>query len=88
MSDLAQQQREIDLGDLRRALQALPAESLVLRAHAAIIAELIEEVSQDLEDPEVVGETAHKLAGRLGGVRAVAHRMAKWRQVDREGDAS
>lgn len=84
MSDMAQQQREIELGDLRRALQALPADSLVLRAHAALVAELIEEVTEDLEDPEVVGETAHKLAGRLGGIRSVAHRLAEWRKPDAE----
>lgn len=85
MSDMAQQQREIELGDLRRALQALPADSLVLRAHAALVAELIEEVTEDLEDPELELEIGHKLAGRLGGIRSVAHRLAEWREVESGG---
>jgi hypothetical protein len=83
MSELAQQQRVIEHEDLVRAVQALPPDSLVLRAVNAIVAELVEEVVQDLEDPEVVGETAHKLAGRLGGVRSVAHRLERWRQVEK-----
>jgi len=57
----------------------LPPDSLVLRAIATIIEDLVEEVSQDLEVPAVVGEEGHKLAGRLGGIRAVRVRMEAWR---------
>ena len=84
MSELAEQQREIERKDLVMALQTLPADSLVLRALGAIVDDLVEEVSQDLEDPEVTGEMGHKLAGRLGGIRAVRHRLAQWRTVARE----
>lgn len=84
MSDLMAGQRQVDHADLVRAVQALPADSLVLRAHAALVAELVEEVTQDIEDPSVVGEMAHKLAGRLGGIRAVAHRLDRWRTPEPE----
>lgn len=79
MSQLVQQQREIERADLVRAIQALDEQGLVLRALRVITDELIEQVSQDLEDPEVAGETGHKLAGRLGGIRAVRNEIEKWR---------
>lgn len=84
MSELNAEQRKIEREDLVRAVQALPPDSLVLRAVEAITADLVEEVTQDIEDPEVVGEVETKLAGRLGGVRAVAHRFAQWRNTKLE----
>jgi len=84
MSDLSEEQRKIEREDLVRAVQALPPDSLVLRAVEAITADLVEEVTQDIEDPEVVGEVAHKLAGRLGGVRAVRARLEQWRTTKLE----
>ena len=84
MSDLSEEQRKIEREDLVRAVQALPPDSLVLRAVEALIGDLVEEVTQDIEDPEVVGEVAHKLAGRLGGVRAVRARLEQWRTTKLE----
>lgn len=84
MSELSEGQRKIERDDLVRAVQALPPESLVLRAFHALVDDLVEEVTQDIEDPEVVGEVAHKLAGRLGGVRAVRSRLEQWRNVKLE----
>jgi len=84
MSNLSDEQRQIERADLVRALQALPPDSLVLRAIATIIEDLVEEVSQDLEVPAVVGEEGHKLAGRLGGIRAVRVRMEAWRTVQQD----
>lgn len=81
MSELSETQREIERADLVRAVQALPPDSLVLRAVNTLVAELVEEVAQDLEDPEVVGDVGHKLAGRLGGIRSVAHRLEQWRKA-------
>lgn len=79
MSEIAEQAREIERRDLVNAIKSLPEDGLVMRALRAIGADLVEQVSQDLEDPEVVGETGHKLAGRLGGVRAFRHEIEKWR---------
>ena len=84
MSDLSEEQRKIEREDLVRAVQALPPDSLVLRAVEALIGDLVEEVTRDIEDPEVVGEVAHKLAGRLGGVRAVRARLEQWRTTKLE----
>lgn len=84
MSELNAEQRKIEREDLVRAVQALPPDSLVLRAVEAITSDLVEEVTQDIEDPEVVGEVAHKLAGRLGGVRAVRARLEQWRTIKLE----
>ena len=84
MSELNAEQRKIEREDLVRAVQALPPDSLVLRAVEAITSDLVEEVTQDIEDPEVVGEVAHKLAGRLGGVRAVRARLEQWRTTKLE----
>lgn len=84
MSELNAEQRKIEREDLVRAVQALPPDSLVLRAVEAITADLVEEVTQDLEDPRVVGEIGHKLAGRLGGIRGVLHRLHEWRNTKLE----
>lgn len=82
MSELDEQQRVVERMDLVRAVQALPEGGLVLRALQAIGDDLVEQVSQDLEDPEVTGETGHKLAGRLGGIRAFRNEIAKWRAAE------
>lgn len=84
MSELNAEQRKIEREDLVRAVQALPPDSLVLRAVEAITADLVEEVTQDLEDPRVIGEIGHKLAGRLGGIRAVNYRLHQWRTTKLE----
>jgi hypothetical protein len=79
MSEMAEQQRVIERTDLVNAIKALPEDGLVMRALRTIGDDLIEQVSQDLEDPEVTGETGHKLAGRLGGIRAFRNEIEKWR---------
>lgn len=84
MSDLSEEQRKIEREDLMRAVQALPPDSLLLRAVKTLTDDLVEEVTQDVEDPEVVGEVGHKLAGRLGGVRSVRARLEQWRTTKLE----
>lgn len=63
-------------------LQALTEEHPAWLAVRTAMAEVEQEILEDLDIPTLDPHTGHKFSGMVAGVRRVRHRLEEWRAAD------